>query len=119
MILPLCGWGFLGVSFLAVSCAVGLHGPFVEDALLLTGAAAWATTAGFIVLVAPAGLGVRELALLYLLAFRYAGPEAIVAALLLRIVWTGTEVVLADELCAILQGWRPKESKELFRLARW
>jgi len=67
---------------------------------------ALAYVAGFIVAPAPGGLGVRELILQQLLtpelaqssSPEQAGAMAVVVALLLRLVWTIAEVVVAGTL---------------------
>ena len=70
--------------------------------------------AGFVVLVAPGGLGVRELVLEYALRPRFeptlglalADAQAVVVALILRLTWTIAEVV-----CALgLYAWKPGAS---------
>lgn len=68
--------------------------------------AALSTVLGFVILVAPGGLGVREWVLVEMLKDQPGiGPEkAIVAAGLLRLVWFATELIAAG----VLYLWRPK-----------
>src|SRR5262249_46383616 len=63
-----------------------------------TAAIGLAYVAGFLALVLPSGVGVREYVLLQLLASQ--GTEALVAlaVLLLRVVWTAAELVTAGLL---------------------
>ncbi len=64
---------------------------------LLTACVALAMVAGFLSLL-PGGLGVRELVLIPLLAPAYGGAAAIVAAVLLRLVWLVAELAIAAVL---------------------
>ena len=54
---------------------------------------ALATVAGFVVAVLPGGLGVREGVLMSALAPALGSDHAVVAALLLRLVWVVAELV--------------------------
>jgi uncharacterized membrane protein YbhN (UPF0104 family) len=54
-----------------------------------------ATLAGFVVAVLPGGLGVREGVLMWALAPGLGSDHAVVAALVLRLVWVVAEVVAA------------------------
>ena len=56
---------------------------------------AFATVAGFVVPVLPGGLGVREGVLMSALAPALGPDHAVVAALVLRLVWVGAELVAA------------------------
>ncbi len=94
------GWGLLGAGVWALLQGA-LAAPPSWDASTwarCTGAIGLAYVAGFLALLWPGGLGVREYFLLHLLAF--AGPAAVVAAavLLLRLVWTAAELVAAAAL---------------------
>jgi len=62
--------------------------------LFLTGALAISSTLGLIAIFAPAGLGVREGALVYLLSFIMPGPVAVVISVLTRIWMTFIEIGL-------------------------
>ncbi|WP_165225686.1 lysylphosphatidylglycerol synthase domain-containing protein [Aquisphaera insulae] len=63
---------------------------------VVTAAVAFATVAGFLVAVMPGGLGVREGILMLALAPAVGGEDvAVVAALVLRLVWAAVEVLSA------------------------
>ncbi|MCI0638484.1 MAG: lysylphosphatidylglycerol synthase domain-containing protein [Gemmataceae bacterium] len=98
--LTACGWGVLGLSVWTL-----LHGMLPQApawdlglSLYLSAATGLAYVAGFLAFIMPSGVGVREFFLLRLLA--YLGPEGLIAAavLLLRLVWTAAELVLAGFL---------------------
>ncbi|MBA4066732.1 MAG: hypothetical protein C0501_24105 [Isosphaera sp.] len=102
-----CGHCLLGLSLgLTVRAVVPDAPSLFETYPADLGANALAYVAGFLVAVAPGGLGPRETMLKLLLAPRLAaglGPEAaaalaVVVALLLRVVWTTAEVALAGVL---------------------
>ena len=108
-----CGWCLLGLSLGLVVMAVAPNPPAWTGPGVLGDLAAVALSyiVGFVVLVAPGGLGAREIVLQYALAPRFA-PEtgetvaaglAVVIALVLRLAWTAAEVALALALWA-----RPK-----------
>jgi uncharacterized membrane protein YbhN (UPF0104 family) len=95
-----CGWLLLGLSVWAMLQAVLPEPPALtlETWGRLTGANALAYVAGFLAVVMPSGVGVREYFLLALLSF--AGPEPLIAAavLLLRLTWTAAELMMAAAL---------------------
>jgi uncharacterized membrane protein YbhN (UPF0104 family) len=109
----LVGWGCLGLSLRCVllatagvasasdaTPAVGGTTPDVapaaDDFPADLAAVAASYVAGFVVLVAPGGLGARELVLQELLTPRVGGAAAaVLASLVLRLVWTAAEVALA------------------------
>ena len=103
----------LGVSLGLTVHAVAPDPPPWNGDVYLTdlAAAALSYVAGFVVLVAPGGLGVRELILESALRPRFVPAEgetlaaalATVIALVLRLTWTAAEVVAAVALYA----WRP------------
>lgn len=97
-VLSVGGWVLEGFSCWAVMRAMGVAGLPGNDLVLLTGAVALASIVGFLVLFLPAGIGVRELILIQLLAPRYGLPIVVAASLLLRILWTAVEVVLSAAL---------------------
>ena len=94
-LLPTGGWLMSGGSFWAASWGLGVECSLVYDLVLLTGAAALGTVIGFVFIFLPAGLGVRELIIIQILAPRFGTPVAVVASLLLRTIWTAAEVGLA------------------------
>jgi glycosyltransferase 2 family protein len=101
--------GALGHCLLGLSLALTVRAIAPEVAPLSVtypvelGAVAICYVAGFVILVAPGGLGVREWVLQVLLAPWFVaalGPEhaaslAVIIALILRLVWTIAEVILA------------------------
>lgn len=107
------GWCLLGVSLVLTVRAVAPHPPpLTPDAYLSNlGAVCLAYVSGFVVLVAPGGLGVRELVLEYALRPQFAGgsaeaiaaAQAAVIALVLRLTWTLAELPVTLGLLA----WRP------------
>ncbi len=103
------GWALLGASQLAVICAMERHG--VSSALMVAApvviaSVALATVAGFVVAVMPGGLGVREGVLMSALAPTLGADRAVVAALVLRLVWVAAEVLAAAVLVPILRPGR-------------
>jgi uncharacterized membrane protein YbhN (UPF0104 family) len=93
-----CGWVLLGVSLWAMLQAVlpdppELNGPLLAQLIASLGLA---YVAGFLAIVVPGGIGVREIFLLELLG-RHGSEEALyaMAILVLRLVWTATELVVA------------------------
>ena len=100
-----CGWCLLGLSLGLVVRAVAPQPPPWDGSAYL-GELATASVAyvlGFLVLLAPGGIGVREFVLQWVLAHRFApslgepvaAGLAVVIALVLRLVWTGTELTVA------------------------
>jgi uncharacterized membrane protein YbhN (UPF0104 family) len=98
-------WLLLGLSLWATlqsiaAAQVGL----IDNLPVLIAAIAFAVVAGFVSML-PGGLVVRDAALLQLLAPLCGDANALVAAVLLRLVWLVTEVAV----CGILYGaarWR-------------
>jgi hypothetical protein len=98
------GWCLLAVSLgLAVEAVTPPPYPWATVAFpadLATVALSYVM--GFVFLFAPAGVGAREVALQVLLAVRFepalgpdvAGGQAVVVALLLRLVWTAAEMAV-------------------------
>src|SRR5581483_9474554 len=107
LLLTAGGWMLLGASFWVVTAAVVPHGP--EWSLTAWGRytayAALAYVASFVILVVPGGLGVREFLLSLFLVPEVgrllssgeaaARAETVVIVLVLRLVWTAAEVVMA------------------------
>jgi len=108
------GWVLLGLSQLAVVRAFDPAGAAALQALglapLVIASVALATVAGFVVAVLPGGLGVREGVLMSVLTPALGSANAVVAALVLRLVWVGAELAIA----AILLPWarRPQAGVE-------
>jgi len=98
-----CGWCLLGVSVWASLAAVLPEPPPFDPSMWVRclGTIGLAYVGGFLVFVLPNGVGVRETALLELLAF--AGPKTQIAAvvLVMRLTWTVAEVIIAAVLYPI------------------
>jgi len=107
LVLTSCGWLVLGSSLWAVLQAV-LDRPQPWEWPVwgrYTASLALAYVASFVVLIVPSGIGVREFFLTVLLAPELgralgmapvdARPIAILAVLLLRVVWTAAEIAMA------------------------
>ena len=99
-----CGWCLLGISLALVIRAVAPGAAAIAESYPADlGAVAVAYVAGFVILVAPGGLGVREWVLQVTLAPRFtealgspaAAAMAVIIALILRLTWTVAEVVVA------------------------
>jgi uncharacterized membrane protein YbhN (UPF0104 family) len=101
-----CGYLLLGLSLgLTITAVVPGGAPIPQTYPADLGATAISYVAGFVVVVAPGGLGARELVLAAALTPRFAaglGQDAaalaIVVALMLRFVWTIAELVIAVPL---------------------
>jgi uncharacterized membrane protein YbhN (UPF0104 family) len=96
-----CGcWILLGLSLWATLHAIGAESVTLVDNLpRLVVAVAFAVVVGFLSML-PGGLGVRDAVLMQLLAPLCGDANALVAAVLLRLVWLVTEVAV----CGILYG---------------
>ena len=103
------GWVLLGGSLWTALVAVVPDASFLTPALgcQLIGIIGLSYVAGFLILVVPGGIGVREYFLLNLLVF--AGPETWIAlaVLLLRAAWTAAELVAAAGF-QLLQTIKPR-----------
>jgi hypothetical protein len=97
-------WSILGIQTAAWICfGISLWAlfpaPLAADALVpATGAFALATLAGFLVPLAPAGLGVREVVLVALLSQQLDAGQAAICATMNRLVWLAVEGALAAAL---------------------
>jgi len=93
------GWLLLGGSMCACLSAIPAElftTPFkAADFGVITASVALALVAGFISLI-PGGAGVREYIILTLLAGPYGIVVATVVAILVRLIWLATEVVMAS-----------------------
>ncbi len=102
-------WGLQGAALWAVLRGTGAAvGP--SELLACAAAAGLATAAGFIVMIAPGGLGVRELVLIEALRLLpgVSPPQAAAAAFLMRAVTLVAEVVMA---VAAYYGLRPASGR--------
>lgn len=79
-------WGLYGVHLWALLRDLGADHPGL--ALISVGAFAGSWSIGFLMLVAPAGAGPREVALLLLLRVAVPQPQALVAAMVSRLLMT-------------------------------
>ncbi len=99
------GWFLLGISQLAAVRAFDKAGAASLVALglvpVVIASVALATVAGFVVAVLPGGLGVREGVLMFALEPALGSENAVVAALILRLVWVIAELAAA----ALLLPW--------------
>lgn len=109
-------WASWGFSFLATLAATGqVDVRWGEDLGPAVAAVAFGTVAGFVVVIIPGGLGVREAALaeisVLLLTHRTPHPElmAVTAAALLRVIWILTELILAGIFMMMGRTFRPHE----------
>lgn len=95
------GWCFNGLSLWLV--LYGLPGTDVSagDFGLTLACVALATVAGFISLL-PGGIGVRELVMIPLLGARFGPVTAVVAAVVIRVVWLAAELLSS----AIIYAYR-------------
>jgi hypothetical protein len=95
------GWCFAAVSLGCVLRALG-HDFVWSDFPLWLAAITLSTVGGFVVLIAPGGLGVRELLLSEVLQSQpgISAATAFLAAWLLRASWLAAEVVVAAALYA-------------------
>ncbi|MFI4875863.1 MAG: YbhN family protein [Blastopirellula sp. JB062] len=113
--LMLTGWGayfvawtLMGLSYLAAmqsipGGAAALANPW-EALPLLIAAVGLAMVAGFVSLL-PGGFGIRELILMQLTAPVFGRPIAVVAAVLLRVCWMVTEIVISIILYVLPMAW--------------
>jgi len=89
----LASWLSHGASLWVLSVAVGA--PVGESLPLCLGGIALAMAAGFLVVVAPSGIGVRELVIIASLAPVLDRPEALAVALVARLLFTVADLVAA------------------------
>jgi hypothetical protein len=101
LVVSIISWVVGGVGFYLFVDSVYPMGP--QYILFLTGALASSNTIGLIALFAPAGLGVREGALVYILSLVMAAPVAVVISILTRIWMTLIEIGLVGMVYLISQ----------------
>ena len=90
-------WFLHGLSLGCVVIATG-GAASAADSVMWMGVVAGATSIGFLVLIAPGGLGIREALIVAALAPGLGKPLAIAIAAILRITWFVTELVTAGLL---------------------
>jgi uncharacterized membrane protein YbhN (UPF0104 family) len=107
--LTVWGWVMLGISLWCVLQAIWPEAPGWDAGLLgsCVSAVAVAYVAGFVALMTPGGLGVRELILQQFLAPLMGDLPSLVAVLLLRLLWTVAEVIMAS-----IVYWLPGQKEE-------
>lgn len=89
----LVSWLVYGVSLWVIAVAAGA--PAGESLPLCLAGVALAMTAGFLVVIAPSGIGVREAVLVVVLAPVLAAGPALGVALVLRAVFTVADLLAA------------------------
>ncbi|MEM7453165.1 MAG: lysylphosphatidylglycerol synthase transmembrane domain-containing protein [Planctomycetota bacterium] len=96
------GWCLNGLSLWCVLKGMPGTDVAISDFPLTLICVALATVAGFVSLL-PGGLGVRELVIIPLLGTRFGPVTAIVAAIVIRLVWLGAEVVASAIIYGVLK----------------
>ena len=98
--LMLVFWALISLSYWCVIHAIGIPIPFSDYPTCILAITA-SMVAGFVFVVAPAGMGVRE-AIICMLAFSLFKPfsdtpeaAALISTVVLRLLWIVTEMVLA------------------------
>lgn len=89
----LLAWLLAGLHLFLLATALGAEAT-LATAALTTGAYALAWTVGFLVVVVPAGVGVREAVLALVLADELSGGAAVVAVLASRVLMTVADLTL-------------------------
>jgi len=96
------GWIILGLGFAALCASVSPLSPTYLP--LMVGGYAFAWEVGFLVLVVPSGLGVKELALGAVLGLVYPAPVAVALVVLARLWQTLAELALTALVWAYAKG---------------
>jgi hypothetical protein len=111
------GWLLMGLSLAALLAAMSEpvsllgHMHFLRALALLTAMVALSTVGGFVSFI-PGGLGAREWLLLELLK-PWTGPaQAILAAILLRLVWIVAEVGAAGLFWLLDSPWKRRQIRQ-------
>ena len=86
------GWCLNGLSLWLVLYGIGGTEITFADYPLTLACVCLATVAGFVSLL-PGGLGVRELVMIPLLGARFGSVTAVVAAIIIRLVWLSAELL--------------------------
>jgi len=105
------GWFLSGASIAATLRAAGFAGdsPLVDQWVVCTAAAALSVVVGFLSFI-PGGFFVREAVIITFLAPTYGEKEALVAAILVRLVWLVAELSVSVILYKTGTRPRPGES---------
>ena len=106
------GWVLVGLSLWAILVGSGYATPHFDlgEVTVCVAAAALAVVAGFLSLL-PGGVGVREAVLLELLEPQFGSAGALVAAIVARLVWLVSELVISGILYANGE-WRMRNGNE-------
>ena len=91
----LLSWLFYGLHFWLLVRDLGPEGGTVRGLILSVGGFAFSWVVGFLVVLAPAGAGVREVALTLVFASVLSPGAAVMAALLSRLALTAVDLLLA------------------------
>ncbi|MEX0937988.1 MAG: lysylphosphatidylglycerol synthase domain-containing protein [Pirellulales bacterium] len=95
------GWVLMGISLGATMRAMDIAGADILRLLpLYIACVSLAVVAGFLSLI-PGGAGVRELILGVLIAQQFGQTAAVLTAVMLRLVWLGSEVVISSVLYVV------------------
>lgn len=86
------GWCFNAISLCFILASIPGTNVTAGDFPLALACVSLATVAGFASLL-PGGIGVRELVMIPLLGPRFGDPTAIIAAILIRLVWIAAEMI--------------------------
>jgi len=105
-------WGFSGLQVWLLSVSFGAP-VNVETVLLLTAGYALAWAVGFIVVIAPAGAGAREVALAAVLAPVLDRGEILVVVLLSRVLFTSVDLLAAAAVAFTVRGAHPEIAAEV------
>ena len=100
-VLMSAGWCFNALSLCFILSSLPDTSLTVADFPLALACVSLATVAGFASLL-PGGIGVRELVMIPLLGPRFGVPIAIIAAVLIRLVWISAELIGSG----IIYQWR-------------
>lgn len=96
------GWALLGLAFSALTAAVTPVG--VGEVALLVGGYAFAWEVGFLALVTPSGLGVKEAALYAVLRLVFPAPVSAAIVVLSRLWQTLAELICASAVWVFARG---------------
>jgi uncharacterized membrane protein YbhN (UPF0104 family) len=105
-------WLFSGLQVWLLSISFGAPAD-VRTVLLMTAGYALAWAVGFLVIVAPAGVGAREVALAAVLAPVLDAGEVVVVVLLSRVLFTAVDLVAAGSVALTVRGAHPEVDAEV------
>lgn len=108
------GWVLVGASTWAAAVSIGVECRTLADVAAITSATALATVLGFVAVIMPAGIGVREFVLLHVLGPQFGAGPVLTLCLLARTIWTAADVGMAGALYlvgVILRMIRRQRSK--------